>query len=79
MAKMTPEYKAAYNAILDILNNSELSEYNKYSLLAACITKVAREYNKNDFSAIKTKVALTCKTMLDAIDTAERIFGKLLK
>lgn len=77
MAEMTPEYKTAYKVILNILENSELSEFNKYSLLAACITKVAHEYNKNDFPAIKAKVALTCKTMLDAIDAAERIFGKI--
>lgn len=79
MDKMSPEYKSVSKQILEILKQSELSEFDKYSILAACITNVAHEYNNNNFSVIKAKVALTCKTMLDAIDAAERIFGKILK
>ncbi len=48
----------------------------KYSLLAGCMTKVAHEYNGTNFEAIKVKLALVSKTMLNAVEKAEQIFGK---
>ena len=77
MEKKTPEYKVAEVKLRNIIHNSELSEVQKYILLSSMITEVAHKYNGNDFSVIKLKLALVSKTMLNAVEAAERIFGKL--
>lgn len=43
------------------------------------MTKVAHEYNGTNFEAIKVKLALVSKTMLNAVEKAEQIFGKFKK
>lgn len=73
--KMTPEYKAISEQVEKIIKESNLPEVQKYSLLASCMTKVAHEYNGNNFDAIKVKLALVSKTMLRAVEKAEQIFG----
>lgn len=77
MDKITPEYKAISERIECIIKESRLQEMQKYALLAGCITKVAHKYNRSDFAMIKAKLAIVCKTMLDAVGKAEQIFGKL--
>lgn len=76
---MTDEYKAISERIDTIVKESKLIEMDKYALMAGCITKVAHQYNRTDFAIIKTKLAIVCKTMLDAVEKAEQIFGKLQK
>lgn len=76
MNKMTPQYKAAHEKVKAIMKESALSEVQKYALLTTCMAEIANEYNKNDFRLIKTKLALVCKTMLDAVEKAEQIFVK---
>lgn len=78
MEKETPEYKVAKIKVRNIIHNSELTELQKYALLSSTITEVAHKYNGNDFSAIKIKMALVCKTMLNAVEAAERVFGKFV-
>ena len=75
-SKMTPEYKVISEQVEKIIKGSNLPEVQKYSLLAGCMTKVAHEYNGTNFEAIKVKLALVSKTMLNAVEKAEQIFGK---
>lgn len=76
MDKMTPEYTAVHEKVKAIVKESGLSEMQKYALFTTCLTETAHEYNKTNFPMIKTKLALVCKTMLDAVEKAEQIFGK---
>lgn len=78
-SKMTPEYKVISEQVEKIIKGSNLPEVQKYSLLAGCITKVAHEYNGTNFEAIKVKLAFVSKTMLNAVEKAEQIFGKFKK
>lgn len=78
-SKMTPEYKVISEQVEKIIKGSNLPEVQKYSLLAGCMTKVAHEYNGTNFEAIKVKLALVSKTMLNAVEKAEQIFGKFKK
>lgn len=73
--QMTPEYKAVSEQVEAIIKDSGLPEFQKYSLLTSCLAKVAHEHNGNNFAEIRVKLALVCKTMLDAVEKAEKIFG----
>jgi len=77
--EMSAEYKAVSKQIKEILKSSTLSEIEKYSLISTCLTKVAHQYNGNDFSRIKLKLALVSKTMLNAVEAAEKLLGNLNK
>lgn len=72
-SKMTPEYKVISEQVEKIIKGSNLPEVQKYSLLAGCMTKVAHEYNGTNFEAIKVKLALVSKTMLNAVEKAEKM------
>lgn len=74
--EMSAEYKSVSKQIKDLLSASSLDELEKYSILSANITAVAHLHNGQDFQQIKLKLALVCKTMLGAIEAAEKIFGK---
>ncbi len=76
---MTPEYKTTCEQIDSIIKESGLPEMQKYSLLTTCLSKVAHEYNNSDFATMKVKLALLCKTMLDAVEKAEQLYNKLKK
>lgn len=73
--QMTPKYKEVSEQVEAIVKDSGLSELQKYSLLSSCLAKVAHEHNGNNFAEIKVKLSLVCKTMLDAVEKAEQIFG----
>lgn len=73
---MSPEYKAIHENVKNTLKQSGLSEMEKYSLVTTCLVEVANEYNIGDFTLIKAKLAHLCKTMLDAVEAAEKLFGK---
>lgn len=74
-SKMTPEYKVISEQVEKIIKGSNLPEVQKYSLLAGCMTKVAHEYNGTNFEAIKVKLALVSKTMLNAVEKAEHLLS----
>ena len=76
---MSAEYKAASNHIRKLLKDSTLTEMEKYSLLSSSITEVAHQYHGRDFAQIKFNLAIIAKTMLKAVEAAEKIFGNLKK
>lgn len=76
---MTAKYKAISEQIEALLKKSELPEMQKYALLTTSLSKVAHEYNNSDFATMKVKLALVCKTMLDAVEKAEQLYNKLKK
>lgn len=79
MDKMTPEYKVTHEKLKAIMKDSVLPEMQKYALLSTCMAEIANEYNSSNFAAIKVKLALVCKTMLDAVEKADQLYSKLKK
>lgn len=77
MSNMSAEFTAIMKHINSELKNSALTEQEKYALLAGCTVKVAHNYHKLDFEAIKIRITLVSKTMLDSVDAAERIVNKV--
>jgi len=73
--EMSAEYKTIRKQVKELLKNSSLSETEKYALLSAGLTEVAHQYNGNDFARIKLNLALVSKTMLNAVEAAEKLFG----
>lgn len=78
MEKMTPQFKALQKQINRQVADSDLSEQDKYALLAGCITQVANSYHPCDFVGIRERLTLVCGTMLSAVDVAERVFSKFI-
>lgn len=77
--EMSAEYKSVSKLIMKLLKDSTLTELEKYTLLSTSLTKVAHQYNGNDFARIKLRLALVCQTMLKAVEAAENIFGNINK
>ncbi len=76
---MTAEYITICEQVEALLKGSKLSEMEKYAVLTTSLSKVARQYNNSDFAMIRTKLAIVCKTMLDAVEKAEELYTKLKK
>ncbi|MBD5326803.1 MAG: hypothetical protein HDS04_09055 [Bacteroides sp.] len=75
--EMSAEYKATHHHIRKLLKDSTLTEMEKYSLLSSSISEVAHQYNGRDFAQIKFNLAIIAKTMLKAVEAAEKIFGTI--
>lgn len=76
---MTPEFKALQKKINKAVADANLSEQQQYALLAGCIAQVVNSHHPRDFEAMRIRMALVCKSMMAAVDAAERIFKNIVK